>query len=49
VALEGAKRLSFTTSGRSQAYALTLLLGILLMAAWVLANPASSDLLRPLR
>jgi NAD(P)H-quinone oxidoreductase subunit 5 len=49
VALQGAKRLSFTTSGRSQAYALTLLLGILLMAAWVLANPAASTLLRPLR
>ena len=49
VALQGAKRLSFTTSGRSQAYALTLLVGILLMAAWLLANPASSTLLRPLR
>ena len=49
VALQGAKRLSLTTSGRSQAYALTLLLGILLMAAWLLANPASSELLRPLR
>ena len=49
VALQGAKRLSLTTSGRSQAYALTLLLGILLMAAWLLANPASSALLRPLR
>ncbi len=49
VALQGAKRLSFTTSGRSQAYALTLLLGILLMAAWLLANPVSSNLLRPLR
>lgn len=49
VALQGAKRLSLTTSGRSQAYALTLLLGILLMAAWLLANPVSTDLLRPLR
>ncbi|MFM9072319.1 MAG: NAD(P)H-quinone oxidoreductase subunit F [Cyanobium sp.] len=49
VALQGAKRLSLTTSGRSQAYALTLLLGVLLMAAWLLANPASSQLLRPLR
>jgi NAD(P)H-quinone oxidoreductase subunit 5 len=49
VALQGAKRLSLTTSGRSQAYALTLLLGILLMAAWLLANPAFSELLRPLR
>ncbi len=33
--LEGARRLSLTTSGRSQAYALTLLLGILLMAVWL--------------
>jgi NAD(P)H-quinone oxidoreductase subunit 5 len=49
VALQGAKRLSLTTSGRSQAYALTLLLGILLMAAWLLASPASLTLLRPLR
>jgi len=49
VALQGAKRLSLTTSGRSQAYALTLLLGILLMAAWLLANPVSTELLRPLR
>jgi NAD(P)H-quinone oxidoreductase subunit 5 len=38
VALQGARRLSFTTSGRSQAYALTLLLGILLMAAWLLTG-----------
>ena len=36
-ALAGARRLSFTTSGRSQAYALTLVLGVLLMAAWLLA------------
>jgi len=49
VALQGARRLSLTTSGRSQAYALTLLLGILLMAAWLFANPASTELLRPLR
>jgi NAD(P)H-quinone oxidoreductase subunit 5 len=49
VALQGAKRLSLTTSGRSQAYALTLLMGILLMAAWLLANPVSTELLRPLR
>lgn len=38
VALAGARRLSFTTSGRSQAYALTLLLGVLLMATWLLAR-----------
>jgi NAD(P)H-quinone oxidoreductase subunit 5 len=38
VALAGARRLSFTTSGRSQAYALSLLLGVLLMAAWLLAR-----------
>jgi NAD(P)H-quinone oxidoreductase subunit 5 len=39
VALEGARRLSFSTSGRSQTYALTLLLGVLLMAAWLLTLP----------
>jgi NAD(P)H-quinone oxidoreductase subunit 5 len=38
VALEGARRLSLTTSGRSQAYALSLVLGVLLMAAWLLAH-----------
>ncbi len=38
-ALAGARRLSLTTSGRSQAYALTLVLGVLLMAAWLLAGP----------
>lgn len=38
-ALAGARRLSFTTSGRSQAYALTLVLGVLLMAAWLLTLP----------
>ncbi|MFM7312796.1 MAG: NAD(P)H-quinone oxidoreductase subunit F [Cyanobium sp.] len=37
-ALVGARRLSLTTSGRSQAYALTLVLGVLLMAAWLLAD-----------
>jgi NAD(P)H-quinone oxidoreductase subunit 5 len=37
-ALEGARRLSFTTSGRSQAYALSLVLGVLLMATWLLAR-----------
>ena len=36
-ALLGARKLSLTTSGRSQAYALTLVLGVLLMAAWLLA------------
>ena len=40
--LQGARRLSLTTSGRSQAYALTLVLGVLLMAAWLLARPAAS-------
>ncbi|MEB3352731.1 MAG: NAD(P)H-quinone oxidoreductase subunit F [Cyanobacteriota bacterium] len=35
--LAGARRLSLTTSGRSQAYALTLVLGVLLMAAWLIA------------
>jgi NAD(P)H-quinone oxidoreductase subunit 5 len=50
VALEGARRLSLTTSGRSQAYALTLVLGVLLMAAWLLSSSlaAPSSLLRPL-
>ncbi|MCP9834517.1 MULTISPECIES: NAD(P)H-quinone oxidoreductase subunit F [unclassified Cyanobium] len=50
-ALEGARRLSFTTSGRSQAYALTLVLGVLLMAAWLLASAPSvpSELVRPFR
>ena len=50
-ALEGARRLSLTTSGRSQAYALTVVLGVLLMAAWLLASPSpvTTDLLRSLR
>ena len=38
VALAGAKRLSLTTTGRSQAYAFTLVLGVLLMAAWLIAG-----------
>jgi NAD(P)H-quinone oxidoreductase subunit 5 len=37
-ALAGARRLSLTTSGNSQAYALSLVLGVLMMAAWVLAR-----------
>jgi len=41
-ALVGARRLSLTTSGRSQAYAFTLVLGVLLMAAWILAGPLLS-------
>lgn len=40
--LQGARRLSLTTTGRSQAYALTLVLGVLLMAAWLLARPAGT-------
>jgi NAD(P)H-quinone oxidoreductase subunit 5 len=50
-ALVGARRLSFTTSGRSQAYALTLVLGVLLMAAWLLAGPGPvpTEILRSLR
>ena len=47
-ALEGARRLSLTTSGRSQAYALTLVLGVLLMAAWLLTRPTPLSFL-PLR
>jgi len=34
--LQSARRLSFTTSGRTQTYALTLLIGVVLMAAWLL-------------
>jgi len=37
-ALQSARRLSFTTSGRSQAYALSLLLGVVLMAVLLLAR-----------
>ena len=37
-ALQGARLLSLTTSGRSQTYALSLVLGVLLMAAWLLAR-----------
>jgi len=50
-ALAGARRLSLTTSGRSQAYALTLVLGVLLMAAWLLSGQGSptETLLRPIR
>jgi NAD(P)H-quinone oxidoreductase subunit 5 len=49
-ALEGARRLSLTTTGKSQAYALSLVLGVLLMAAWLLSrSPApAADLLRAL-
>ena len=38
VAMDGARRLSYTTSGRSQTYALSLVLGVLLMAAWLLSR-----------
>ncbi|QNI70107.1 NAD(P)H-quinone oxidoreductase subunit F [Cyanobium sp. NS01] len=38
-AMASARRLSFTTSGRTQLYALTLIVGVVLMAAWLLANP----------
>jgi len=41
-AMAGARRLSLTTSGRSQAYALTLVLGVLLMAAWLIVADFSS-------
>ncbi|WP_411867119.1 NAD(P)H-quinone oxidoreductase subunit F [Vulcanococcus limneticus] len=47
-AMAGARRLSLTTSGRSQAYALTLILSVLLMAAWLIASPPT-DLVRPFR
>ncbi|MFZ9621040.1 MAG: NAD(P)H-quinone oxidoreductase subunit F [Prochlorococcaceae cyanobacterium] len=37
-ALAGARKLSLTTSGNSQAYALSLVLGVLVMSAWLLAR-----------
>ncbi|MCP9774955.1 NAD(P)H-quinone oxidoreductase subunit F [Cyanobium sp. WAJ14-Wanaka] len=37
-AMASARRLSLTTSGRSQAYALSLVVGVLLMATWLLAR-----------
>ena len=40
-AMASARRLSLTTSGRSQAYALSLVLGVLVMAAWLLARQAN--------
>ena len=45
-ALAGARRLSLTTSGRSQVYALTLLLGVLAMAAWMLNSSLPLPLFR---
>jgi len=45
-ALAGARRLSLTTSGRSQVYALTLLLGVLAMAAWMLNGSLPLPLFR---
>jgi NAD(P)H-quinone oxidoreductase subunit 5 len=38
LAMEGARRLSYSTSGRVQGYALTLLLGVLLMGGWFLVR-----------
>ncbi|MBU6251095.1 MAG: NAD(P)H-quinone oxidoreductase subunit F [Cyanobacteria bacterium REEB417] len=37
-AMAGARKLSLTTSGNSQAYALSLVLGVLVMSAWLLAR-----------
>jgi NAD(P)H-quinone oxidoreductase subunit 5 len=37
-AMAGARQLSLTTSGNSQAYALSLVLGVLVMSAWLLAR-----------
>jgi NAD(P)H-quinone oxidoreductase subunit 5 len=34
--MAGARRLSLSTSGRVQGYALTVLVGVLLMGAWIL-------------
>ena len=45
-AMAGARRLSLTTSGRSQVYALTLLLGVLAMAAWMLNGSLPLPLFR---
>jgi NAD(P)H-quinone oxidoreductase subunit 5 len=36
--MAGARQLSLTTSGNSQAYALSLVLGVLVMSAWLLAR-----------
>ena len=38
------RRLGLTTTGRTQAYALTLVLGVLLMAVWLLARPVGVPL-----
>ena len=43
-AMASSRRLGLTTSGSSQAYALTLLLGVLLMAAWLLTRPVGVPL-----
>jgi NAD(P)H-quinone oxidoreductase subunit 5 len=43
-ALAGSRRLGLTTTGRTQAYALTLVLGVLLMAVWLLARPVGVPL-----
>jgi NAD(P)H-quinone oxidoreductase subunit 5 len=37
-AMASARQLSLTTSGNSQAYALSLVLGVLVMSAWLLAR-----------
>jgi NAD(P)H-quinone oxidoreductase subunit 5 len=38
LALEGARRLSFSTTGRVQAYAFTVLIGVVLMGIWILTR-----------
>ena len=43
-ALTSSRRLGLTTTGRTQAYALTLVLGVLLMAVWLLARPVGVPL-----
>jgi len=43
-AMASSRRLGLTTSGSSQAYALTLLLGVLFMAAWLLTLPVGVPL-----
>ena len=43
-AMASSRRLGLTTSGSSQVYALTLLLGVLFMAAWLLTRPVGVPL-----
>jgi len=42
LSLAGARRLSFSTSGRVQTYALTVLFGVVLMGLWLLTRQTVS-------